>query len=139
MDAMRIVRRKMSRATSPVLGTDGSAAAEFAVILLVLFVLVIGLYELGRLYWIRNTIQFAAEQTGRCVMVASSPGVSTMSSGSCAYTNYLSGLTGVTLDASSGCTSSVCLVVLNYTFSFGSIWSRLANISLTGKSQVPIG
>ena len=50
------------------LGSDGGSAVEFALLIPFLLVLIIGIYEFGRAYWVQNTLQFAAEQTARCVM-----------------------------------------------------------------------
>ena len=44
---------------------EGGAAAEFALLIPFILLLIYGIYEFGRLYWIQNTLQFAAEQTGR--------------------------------------------------------------------------
>ena len=75
----------------------GNAAVEFAMLIPVFLLLIIGIYEFGKLYWIQNTLQYAAEQTARCIMANSSGSQVSISSGNCAYSNYLPmSTTGVT-------------------------------------------
>ena len=56
--------------------TDGAAAVEFAVLLPAILLIIFSLYLFGRVYWIQNTLQFAAEETARWAM-ANRPGCST--------------------------------------------------------------
>ena len=50
----------------------GAAAAEFALILPILLLMVFGVIEFGRMFWIKNSIQFAVEEAGRYAMVNAS-------------------------------------------------------------------
>ena len=47
----------------------GAAAVEFALVLPLLMMLVFGAVEFGRMFWIKNSIQFAVEEAGRFAMV----------------------------------------------------------------------
>ena len=44
---------------------SGAMAVEAAFVLPVFLVFCLGTVEFGRLYWIRNSLQYSAEQTGR--------------------------------------------------------------------------
>jgi len=68
----------------------GSAAVEFAMLIPLFLMLIFGVYEFGRIYWLQNTLQYAAEQTARCIMA--NPTVTTVASGTCALSNNTAGL-----------------------------------------------
>jgi Flp pilus assembly protein TadG len=146
------------------LGCDGNAAVEFALMIPVLLLLIIGIYEFGRAYWIHNTVQYAAEQTGRCVLGRTDGSTLTSISGAgatCPYSNNLGGLStaAVTVDTNtlvSPCVTSVIaptsncqLIKLKYTFTFNGLLAALMglvvhgsasmpDITFVGQSQVPI-
>jgi len=48
---------------------DGVEAIEFAIVLPVMCLFLLGCIEFGRLYWIQSQLQFAAEAAARCVTV----------------------------------------------------------------------
>jgi Flp pilus assembly protein TadG len=48
---------------------DGVEAIEFAIVLPVMCLFLLGCIEFGRLYWIQSQLQFAAESAARCVTV----------------------------------------------------------------------
>lgn len=52
------------------LGRDdrGATLVEFAITLPVTLMIIMGGIEFGRVYWVRHTLQFAAEETGRYAM-----------------------------------------------------------------------
>ena len=45
--------------------SSGSVAVEFALLLPVYIAVIFGIIEFGRMIWIRNTLEFAAEQAAR--------------------------------------------------------------------------
>jgi Flp pilus assembly protein TadG len=47
---------------------EGLAAVEFALLLPVVALFMLGIIELGRLFWHRSTLEHAAEETGRYAM-----------------------------------------------------------------------
>jgi len=49
---------------------EGSTAVEFAIILPIFFALVFTSIEFARFYWVRSTVQFAAEEAARFAMVS---------------------------------------------------------------------
>jgi len=50
----------------------GNAAIEFAVVVSVFIVLVLGELEFGRMIWVLQALQVAGQQTARCVAIGSS-------------------------------------------------------------------
>jgi hypothetical protein len=48
---------------------DGTVAIEFAIVGLLFFTLLLGSIEMGRAMWMRNSVQFAAEETARWAIV----------------------------------------------------------------------
>jgi Flp pilus assembly protein TadG len=52
---------------------DGAAAVETALLLPVLFLLLLGVIELGRLAWTRTALTFAVQEAARCASVR--PGI----------------------------------------------------------------
>ncbi len=140
------------------LGCEGNAAVEFALIIPLLLVLIIGIYEFGRLYWVQNTLQYAAEQSGRCVMVNKT--VASVTGGTCAPSNFSGGMS-VTVPTPTTATCSgasalispapTCMTIqVTYPYSFNAVLAPLigiaahrssnlpASITLTGRSIVPV-
>ena len=146
------------------LGCGGHAAAEFALTIPVMLVLIVGVFEFGRAYWIQNTLQFAAEQTARCVMAnppSPTTGTTSVTSGTCNITNYLSGLPSTTATTGNcasttppigSCPSTLGhsqWVAVSYTFQFNTLLASLVNyvsksntnyssITMRGQSIVPV-
>jgi Flp pilus assembly pilin Flp len=50
---------------------DGSAAIEFALIAGPLFMLLFGIIEISRAYWIQGALAYAVEQAARCASIDS--------------------------------------------------------------------
>jgi Flp pilus assembly protein TadG len=159
MSAVMLANIKMrGRHNAKGLGCEGSAAAEFALLIPLLLVLIVGVYEFGRLYWIQNTLQYAAEQSGRCVMVNKT--VASVTGGSCAPSNYSGGMavtvptpTTATCNGANGLINPApsCMTIqVTYSYSFSAVLAPLigmaahrssslpASITLTGQSIVPV-
>jgi Flp pilus assembly protein TadG len=138
----------------PRLGSDGGAAAEFALIIPVLLLLILGIFEFGRAYLIQNNLQFAAEEAGRWVMVNSSPVPSTAA----VHAQFNAKLVAVNAATVTFTTSTAAIpgavagaqgLVINatYTFTFLPALSNLvgfygagglANVTLRGRSMAPL-
>ncbi|MDE2486060.1 MAG: pilus assembly protein [Alphaproteobacteria bacterium] len=72
------MRRLAQIAGSLARARDGATAVEFALIAPVLFLLLLGLIEVGRAYWIQSALDFAVQETARCgVVQAASPACAT--------------------------------------------------------------
>jgi len=60
--ALKRIRRGLAR-------RDGATSLEFALVALFFFGLSLGAVEVGRAMWVRNSIQFAAEEAARWAIV----------------------------------------------------------------------
>lgn len=49
-------------------GRDGSATVEFVLVLPIVALFMLGIIELGRMFWHRSTLEHAVEETGRYAM-----------------------------------------------------------------------
>ena len=118
----------------------GAAAVEFAIVLPVFLLLVLGTMEFGRLYWIQVTLQDGADTAARAAMITKySSGAATtlqnicnariqalgVSSSSCVAT-VPSGNTAVTITASE-----------SFAFLFGAL--PKGTINLKGTTSAPFG
>ena len=129
--------------------SGGAAAAEFAIIGPILFLFVFGLYEVGRMFWIQNAIQFAAEETERYFIAHFTNTVAGCTSGAL-LTTFNSNLAGISSSDPNllvvftpvAVTPSVtpvksCQILATY--SFPSIYSVIlpAGYKLVGEAQSP--
>jgi Flp pilus assembly protein TadG len=91
MSRFRFIARAFPSGVSCARDSEGASAVQFALILPLLLLIIFTVYEFGRLYWIQNTLQYATEQTARCIMA--NPTVTSVTGGTCALSNNLPGLT----------------------------------------------
>ncbi len=124
--------------------TGGAAGVEFALIGPLFVIALMGMYDFGRLFWIQNALEFAAEQTGRFVMANPTSSLATLQ----AHCNgILTGMTGIncqapvktTLTSSAGNTVEYWNITAEYVFHF-SVWCPAGvcgTISLSTTSQAP--
>lgn len=138
----------------------GAAAAEFAIIVPLLLLLIVGIYAFGRLYWTQNALQYAADQLARCVMVESTGGTAVPISGTgvpCSLAGNLGGLgtnnvvvaeNVLVSPCSASATLGSCqLIKLTYNYSLnpalavlmGLFGGGLApSLTLTGQAEAPV-
>ena len=124
--------------------TSGAAAAEFALLLPIILMFVFALYEFGRVYWIQNTLQFAAEETARWAM-ATNPACTTAG----LQTHFNGELTALssanvtwitptqpTTTSSAPVTATYCLIKATYSVGVGKLFLFSgASFTLVGQSQ----
>jgi len=118
----------------------GGAAIEFAILAPVLFAILLGLVEMGRMFYVRQALEYATEQAARYYMLNAT-------SASSAVTTYLQGQmaggmgTNVTVayadtancngNASVTCTT----ITASYTFTFVAAVLGLGSITMHAKAQ----
>jgi Flp pilus assembly protein TadG len=118
----------------------GGAAIEFAILAPVLFAILLGLVEMGRMFYVRQTLEYATEQAARYYMLNAT-------SASSAVTTYLQGqmaggmgsnvsvayadTTNCNGNASVTCTT----ITASYTFTFVAAVLGLGNITMNAKAQ----
>lgn len=91
----------------------GATAVEFALILPVFLALLLGTMEIGRLLWVRSTLQFAAEEATRYAIAHSTAGSAEISAQASAH---LAGLNGATVQVSVVASSATVTVHLTHEF-----------------------
>jgi Flp pilus assembly protein TadG len=116
----------------------GGMSLEFALIAPTLFLLFLGIFEFGRLMWVRNALQFAAEETGRYVIINPTASPTQISA-------YLKGRIPSVNPASISVTApgqvvggvNFITVTATHNFSFVADAIGIAPISLVGQARVP--
>ena len=118
----------------------GIAAVEFAAAAPFLLVLILGVFEFGRGLWLRNALQYAAEETGHYAMVHAGMTVDSLKS----YTKDALAAASVdpndvTVTADFSTTGGVEFVTVTATYAFQPtiVFVSLGTISLVGRSRVP--
>jgi Flp pilus assembly protein TadG len=118
---------------------DGTVAIEFAVVGLLFFALLLGSIELGRAMWMRNSVQFAAEEAARWALVQATEN-------STAVVNYarerLSGSpASATITAPYVTVAGVRYVTVTVTQVFTPVTALVSTgiITVTGQARMPVG
>ena len=118
---------------------DGTVAIEFAVVGLLFFALLLGSIELGRAMWMRNSVQFAAEEAARWALVQTTENSS-------AVVNYArERLTGssasATITAPYVTVAGVRYVTVTVTQVFTPVTTLVSTgiITITGQARMPVG
>jgi Flp pilus assembly protein TadG len=118
----------------------GGAAIEFAIVGPVLFTLLLGGVDVGRMFYVRQGLEYATEQAARYYML-------NPSAASSAVTTYLQGQmpsglgsgVGVAYTDSTSCNSkstvTCTLITSTYSFSFIASYLGLGTWSLQAKAQ----
>ncbi len=117
----------------------GATAVEFAIIAPVFLVMVLATVELGRVMWIKGSIQFAVEQTSRYAMVNTSASMSDLQT----YAgNQLLGIDSsqVTFLAQTESADGASFVSITGTYNFSVLIPivPLPDVTLNAKSRVPL-
>jgi Flp pilus assembly protein TadG len=116
----------------------GASAVEFAFAMPILIMLLIGVFEFGRLFWTWTTIQYAAEQTGRYAM---SKPTATPADLTAYLRNRLPGVSSaaVDIDVSPETVDGVnyMVIVTRFNFSFLNLFP-VSSVDLEGRSRVPM-
>ena len=118
----------------------GAAAIEFAVLGPTLFMLLLGAVDVGRMFYVRQGLEYATEQAARYYMLNSSSTTSTI-------TTYLQGLmvggmgSGVTVGYTdtTNCNSNAGVtcttITAHYSFTFIASYLGLGTKTLTATAQ----
>lgn len=120
--------------------SDGTVAVEFALVAPMLFLLIFGLIESGRLYFTRSSVQFAVEQAGRYAMVHIDANTSAISQ------ELKANLIGVdpedvTVTVTTQTVNGKTFKQINAAYSFTTVAGGLLNwgtIALNQQSNVPV-
>lgn len=117
----------------------GSAAVEFALGAIVLFMLLCGALDFGRMFWIRNTLQYAAEEAGRYALAnpTATDDVLKQQASASIY-----GIDPATVDVSVGRDTSngvnFVTITAQYSFKYLTTFIYSQTFTLTGQATVPL-
>jgi Flp pilus assembly protein TadG len=117
----------------------GALAIEAAFVLPVFLAFCLGTVEFGRLYWIRNSLQYSAEQAGRYALAHEDSSASDLQSvmtgdfGSVAHGTLNVNVCGDTQDGNNYVT-----IKATYQFDFLTGLVPIKPVTLEGKSRVPL-
>ena len=119
----------------------GTSAIEMAFAFPVLIAVMAGIFDFGRYYWVRNSMQLATEETGRYVMITGTTSSTTVQT-------YLQGKVDavpsaqVSVNVTPSTSGSVNYLTITATYNFSSIFgdwvSWLASRTITTRVKVPI-
>jgi Flp pilus assembly protein TadG len=113
---------------------DGGAAIEFALISTPLFMLLFGILEISRAYWVQGALSYSVEQAARCASIDTTTcGTATQ------IKAFASNKSGVLFDPSIFSSSNAAcgrLVTGSYPFTF-SIPFLANNVNLTARACYP--
>jgi Flp pilus assembly protein TadG len=117
---------------------DGTVAIEFAVVGLLFFALLLGSIELGRAMWMRNSLQFAAEEAARWALVQSSQNPTNVQN--FARARLTSSPATATVTATYQTVSGVTYVVVTLTQVFTPVTTLVSTgiITVTGQARMPV-
>ena len=118
---------------------SGTTLVEFAITLPVTVMIILGGVEFGRVYWVRHTLQFAAEETGRYAMAHASTTTDQLKS--YAQSN-LPGIdpasATVTVTPDSVDNTNFVTITVTAPFNFLIPFVDLSSMTLTGTTRVPL-
>jgi Flp pilus assembly protein TadG len=116
----------------------GTEAIVFAVVGLLFFALLLGSIELGRAMWMRNSLQFAAEEAARWALVQSSQNPTNVQN--FARARLTSSPATATVTATYQTVSGVTYVVVTLTQVFTPVTTLVSTgiITVTGQARMPV-
>ena len=116
----------------------GASAVEFAIVAPIFLIMMFGIVEFGRAFWIKSTLQFADEEAGRYSLVYTSK--TTAEIQAYAEGKLPASLSAATVTAAEETTGADEFMSITATFEFNSIVPllKIPVITLQAKSRVPI-
>ena len=114
-------------------------AVEAAFVLPVFLVFCLGTVEFGRLYWIRNSLQYSAEQTGRYAIAHEDSSASDLESVMAGdFGSVANGALNVNVCGDTQGSDNYVTITATYQFDFLTGLVPLRPLTLEGKSRVPL-
>lgn len=117
--------------------TRGATAVEFALVAPVFLLFVLGIIDFGRLFWVKNMMQYATEQTARYAMVTPSASLSALE----AYADdQASGMVdGITFVAATETIDDIDYRTITASYSFEFMMPLIGStLALSAKSRTPV-
>ena len=118
---------------------QGSAAVEFGIVAPILILILVAVMEFGRLHWVRNSIEYAAEQTARWAIVNTSATDSQLQAKALEQFDSVSaGDAAVFIDRDSTNGLNFLTVTVTYDFEFLVDFIGMGKLPLRGEARVPL-
>jgi len=119
-------------------GTRGATAVEFALVAPIFLMFVLGIIDLGRLFFVKNLMQYATEQTARYAMVTPTATVAELET--YAEDEIAALFSGITFTADTETIDAIQFrtITATYTFSYMMPLIALDDALLSAKSRTPI-
>ncbi len=119
--------------------SEGAAAVEFAIIFPVFGLFCMGIFEGGRMMWIRNSIQTATEEAGRFAMAHTTATDAELVTHAADYFGSVS-MDNPTFTVVRDTAGSMDFVTITgvYTFKYMFTFFDFGNVPLDGKARVPL-
>ena len=135
---MKPIRGDFRRFIQGKWGTRGATAVEFALVAPIFLMFVLGIIDLGRLFFVKNLMQYATEQTARYAMVNPTATVADLET--YAEDEIAALFSGITFTADTETIDAVQFrtITATYTFSYMMPLIALEDAQLSAKSRTPI-
>jgi len=119
--------------------SDGAAAVEFAIIVPVFVMFIMGIFEGGRMMWIRNSIQTATEEAARYAMAHTTATDTVLITKAADYFDSVS-IDNPTFTVVRDKVGTMDFVTISgvYTFNYLFSFFDFGDIKLDGKARVPL-
>ncbi len=119
--------------------SEGVAAVEFAIVVPVFLMFVFGIFEGGRMLWIRNSIQTATEEAGRFAMAHTTATDAELVTQAADYFDSVS-MDNPTFTIVRDTVDAMDFVTISGVYSFQPMVSIIdfGSVQLDGKARVPL-
>ena len=112
---------------------------EFGIVAPILILILVAVMEFGRLHWVRNSIEYAAEQTARWAIVnVSATDVQLQAKALEQFDSVSAGDAVVLIERDSTNGLNFLTVTVTYDFEFLVDFTGLAKLPLRGEARVPL-
>lgn len=112
---------------------------EFGIVAPVLILILVAVMEFGRLHWVRNSIEYAAEQTARWAIVNTAATDSQIKSKALEQFDSVSaGKAAILIDRDTTNGLNFLTVTVTYDFEFLVDFTGIGKLPLRGEARVPL-
>jgi Flp pilus assembly protein TadG len=126
--------------TGPRRDCRGGAAIEFAILAPVLFTILLGTVEMGRMFYVRQALEYATEQAARYYMVT--PGATTSGVQGYLQSQMAGGMgNNVTVSIYDDCSANGVLckrIHATYSFTFVAAFLGLSGMTMSANAQAVV-
>jgi Flp pilus assembly protein TadG len=119
--------------------TRGVAALEFGIIAPIFLLILIAIIELGRLHWVRNSVEYAAEQTARWAIVNIAATDAQLKAHALEqFDDIAAGKAAVQIDRDIANGLNFLTVTVTFNFEFLVDFMSIGTLPLRGETRVPL-